>query len=187
MSDDAWKRLEFLYRTALDTRNLEIGLFWQRSNYFLVLNTAIAVGFFSRDRHDWYTVALSLVGIIVALLWVRVNLGSKYWQVRWERRLEIIEREFDAGARMFGVGRPVRDAEVRAGLELDDEKNWIARRYKNAVLKKPSVSSAMTSLSAFFVVLWAVAAVVSCVQAAGGADPGKSQQPEPKAVRAFSG
>jgi hypothetical protein len=30
------------YRTALATRNLEINLFWQRSNYFLVLNTAIA-------------------------------------------------------------------------------------------------------------------------------------------------
>lgn len=31
---------------ALDTRNFEISLYWQRSNYFLVLNTALAVGFF---------------------------------------------------------------------------------------------------------------------------------------------
>src|SRR3972149_10785499 len=35
------------YKFAYDTRNFEISLFWQRSNYFLVLNTAIALAFFS--------------------------------------------------------------------------------------------------------------------------------------------
>jgi hypothetical protein len=30
------------YRVAKEARNLEIALFWQRSNYFLVLSTAIA-------------------------------------------------------------------------------------------------------------------------------------------------
>ena len=39
--------LKDLYKTLLDTRNLEISLFWQRSNYFLVLNTGIAFGFFN--------------------------------------------------------------------------------------------------------------------------------------------
>lgn len=34
------------YRVAKETRSLEINLFWQRSNYFLVLSTAIAAGFF---------------------------------------------------------------------------------------------------------------------------------------------
>ena len=36
-----------LYRVALDTRNLESTLFWQRCNYFLVLNSALALGFFN--------------------------------------------------------------------------------------------------------------------------------------------
>jgi len=35
------------HRVAKEARNLEITLFWQRSNYFLVLSTAIAAGFFS--------------------------------------------------------------------------------------------------------------------------------------------
>jgi hypothetical protein len=35
------------YKVLLDTRNLEINLFWQRSNYFLGLNTGIAIGFFN--------------------------------------------------------------------------------------------------------------------------------------------
>src|SRR5258705_9819865 len=83
---------ETIYRIAYDTRNFEISLFWQRSNYFLVLNTAIAVGFFSANR-DAYRLGLSIVGLVVALLWVRINLGSKYWQVRWEHRLEIVEKQ----------------------------------------------------------------------------------------------
>jgi hypothetical protein len=38
------------YRVARDTRNFEIKLFWKRSNYFLVLSTATAAGFFSATR-----------------------------------------------------------------------------------------------------------------------------------------
>src|SRR4051794_39983352 len=39
--------LKDAYQVLLSTRNLEIGLFWQRSNYFLVLNSGLALGFFS--------------------------------------------------------------------------------------------------------------------------------------------
>src|SRR4029079_19741708 len=39
-----------VYRVALETRKLEIRLFWQRSNYFLVLSTALAIGYFSHAR-----------------------------------------------------------------------------------------------------------------------------------------
>src|SRR5207248_3234570 len=49
------------YKIALETRNLEINLFWQRSNYFLVLNTAIAVGFFARGHRDKYSFMLGLL------------------------------------------------------------------------------------------------------------------------------
>jgi hypothetical protein len=84
--DDQGLKLE-AYRTALAARNLEINLFWQRSNYFLVLNTAVAVGFFSRTDRDWLALGLSVIGLVISLLWVRLNLGSKFWQTRWERRL----------------------------------------------------------------------------------------------------
>ena len=43
--DDKKKEMDFeLYKIAIQTRNLELGFFWQRSNYFLVLNTALATG-----------------------------------------------------------------------------------------------------------------------------------------------
>lgn len=53
------------YRTAIQARNLEIGLFWQRSNYFLVLNTAIAVGFFSLED-DVFALLFGAMGLVVA-------------------------------------------------------------------------------------------------------------------------
>ncbi len=62
---------------------MEIGLFWQRSNYFLVLNTAIATGFFVLvDKSAPLAVLLGPLGCWVSVLWFAVNLGSKYWQTR---------------------------------------------------------------------------------------------------------
>src|SRR4051812_19960176 len=77
------------FQTAYQTRNFEIGLFWQRSNYFLVLNTAIAAGFFVADRS--FRPLLCVLGGVVSALWLAVNLGSKFWQERWEHRLSIAE------------------------------------------------------------------------------------------------
>src|SRR5947209_15698697 len=79
-----------LYKVALDTRNFEISLFWQRSNYFLVLNSALALGFFNL-REQKYGLFMAIFGIIVSWLWFCVNLGSKFWQSRWEQKLSIIE------------------------------------------------------------------------------------------------
>jgi lipoprotein signal peptidase len=60
--------LKDLYKTLLDTRNLEINLFWQRSNYFLVLNTGIAFGFFNLTK-PMYRIAFAIMGIIASFLW----------------------------------------------------------------------------------------------------------------------
>jgi hypothetical protein len=161
LSDDL--KLE-IYRTALETRNFEIKLFWQRSNYFLVLNTAIAVGFFSRDERDGYTFLLSVVGVVAACLWVGVTLGSKYWQVRWEQRLEDIEDALPGNWELFFADEKRREKDVRKGLDYENSENgWLIRRYNDWVLKKPSVSKLMTLLSVFFALLWAVLAGITAV------------------------
>jgi hypothetical protein len=153
------------YRTALAARNLEINLFWQRSNYFLVLNTAVAVGFFSRTDRDWLALGLSVIGLVISLLWVRLNLGSKFWQTRWERRLEVVERALDPDFGLFSADwRTIRN-DVREGLEFRPDQSQLQQLYKRAVMRKPSVSKTMTLLSAFFVLVWFVAAVVSAVEA----------------------
>jgi lipoprotein signal peptidase len=58
-----------LYKTLFDTRNLEINLFWQRSNYFLVLNTGIAFGFFNSSNPQ-FAVVFAGLGLVASLLWL---------------------------------------------------------------------------------------------------------------------
>jgi hypothetical protein len=124
---------------ALATRNFEIKLFWQRSNYFLVLNTAVAVGFFSQTSSSWRSLALCLFGAGVAVLWVMINLGSKFWQSRWERRLELIENQLPPELRLFSAGWPTLRRDVLSSLARPYRKRGrirrrLARIYVGAVL-----------------------------------------------------
>ena len=78
------------FKIALETRNFEIELFWKRCNYFLVLNTALAVGIFLLFREGGEPPLLLLfliflVGIFVCIAWIMVGYGSKYWQAHWEQ------------------------------------------------------------------------------------------------------
>jgi hypothetical protein len=154
------------YRTALQARNLEINLFWQRSNYFLVLNTAIAVGFVSLDKRDVYAFLLSLIGVVVACLWVRVNLGSKFWQSRWEHRLHVVEEELQGNLNLFSADWTTIQDDVRQSLGFGGPgQGWITQLYNRAVMRKPSVSKSMTLLSVFFVSVWAATAVLAALSA----------------------
>ena len=64
---------------ALETRNFEISLFWQRSNYFLILNTAISTGALLKfSDQNYLSLILSVFGMLVSFLWIQVNLGSKF-------------------------------------------------------------------------------------------------------------
>jgi hypothetical protein len=146
------------YKLALETRNFEIQLFWQRSNYFLVLNTAIGTGFFA-VRSVKFALLLGGLGFVASLLWLLVNLGSRYWHVRWERQVEDIEAKLTpAFNHFFLVTQDELDVIVRKGLQYKRYRpdrglwNW-------AVLKKPSVSFMMTLLSCAFVVFWLTAEI----------------------------
>lgn len=140
------------YKIAIETRNMEIGLFWQRLNYFLVLNTAVAVGFFS-IREAKYQIALSIFGIIVSFLWFLINIGSKYWQSRWEHRASLIETRLGENIDMFSAPKEVTDSDVKASL-LNHKKVKQLTLYDRWVMRKPSVSKIMSWLSAIFIILW---------------------------------
>ncbi|MGU9951412.1 MAG: hypothetical protein ACNYPH_03745 [Gammaproteobacteria bacterium WSBS_2016_MAG_OTU1] len=81
------------FDVALETRNFEIEMLWKRSNYFLALNTAIAFGFVSLIKEEEniveysYALLFCVIGCVVCLAWVKVNLGSKFWQAAWEEML----------------------------------------------------------------------------------------------------
>ena len=141
-----------LYATLIATRNLEIGLFWQRSNYFLVLNSGMAFGFF-KFASEWYALVFGLLGLAASFLWVRTCLGSKFWQTRWEQRLIDFEREQMAGLEFFAASPQRIRQDVEAGLSF-----YSHNRFKKLIygwaLEKPSVSFSMILLSCSFVVGW---------------------------------
>jgi len=73
-----------LFYIAKENRDLEIKLFWQRTNYFLLLNSAIVIGLISSFRIDTSAInhfflahVFSIIGIFVCIAWIKVGLGSK--------------------------------------------------------------------------------------------------------------
>lgn len=141
-----------LYRTAFDSRNLEITLFWQRCNYFLVLNSALALGFFSLNVRA-YAVLLALIGLATSILWFCVSLGSKFWQSRWEHRLGEIEKQVAPGANLFSADRVTVQKDVEESLKFNPH-GWFQRGLDHLVLTKPSVTLMMMILSLLFTVAW---------------------------------
>ncbi len=141
-----------IYKVALDTRNFEISLFWQRSNYFLVLNSALAIGFFNL-KSPAFGILLAALGILASFLWYRVNLGSKFWQCRWEHRLHEVERQIAPNANFFAADWSVVKSDVEKSLQFSEHKGfqlWLDQQ----VLKKPSVTYCMTMLSFIFMLGW---------------------------------
>lgn len=140
------------YKAARETRNLEISLFWQRSNYFLVLSTAIAAGFFSL-KEPRYGLPLAVFGALVGVLWILVNLGSKFWQSRWEHRLRIVEEQLRPKMDLFSASWETIQDDVNSSLN-SRKRGMLHDAYCWLVLLKPSVTMMMTLLSVFFVGFW---------------------------------
>jgi len=160
------KKLEKKLDIALKNRNFEIGLFWQRSNYFLVLNSAIAITFFSFLENDYNSKVIPILmagfGLIVSILWLRVLFGGKFWQNYWEAKLKCLEKmlhnnSMDSDSVLFDNNKYTNKYTVRYFLTPDIEEGehgWFKSTINFFVLKKPSVSDSMIYLSAGFIVLW---------------------------------
>jgi hypothetical protein len=141
-----------LYKIALETRNFEISLFWQRSNYFLVLNTAIAIGFFLKANNN-FQIILSVFGIIVSLLWFFINQGSKFWQSRWETRLKKVEDDISKDINFFSADFETIQNDVKESIDYSNHSK-IRQYFDKLVLLKPSVGFMMTLLSLTFIIFW---------------------------------
>jgi len=150
-----------VFKFVLDTRNFEITNFWQRSNYFLVLNTGLAVAFFNlKDHSVGYSPYIAGVGMFVAYLWSRVTLGSKFWQIHWERKLAQVENEYvscgvlPASLKLFNQPVPEVTAEVTLALRSERHTSVFSQLVDRLIAKKPSVTLAMIALSFVVFACW---------------------------------
>lgn len=143
---------ESLYRILIDTRNLEVSLFWQRANYFLVLNSAIVIAMFNVTKPVHVRV-FAAIGILASLLWFWACLASKYWQTFWAERLADFERKQLVGLDFFSANPKTRNAFVKQGLEAEGLGNIETSVYGLAKQCR-SVSFSMLLLSLVFALGW---------------------------------
>jgi hypothetical protein len=151
--------LKDLHATLVATRNLEIGLFWQRANYFLVLNSGLAIGYFNL-KDTRYAPLFAVVGVVASVLWFRVCMGGKYWQTRWEQRLMDFEAHNFKQLAFFSADKERLRNDVSRGLAFQEEKGPKAFLYKRIAGHKPSVSFSMFLLAGLFAAVWAVLLVI---------------------------
>ena len=161
-NDDNFNKSLERFKLILQTRDFEIEMFWKRCNYFLVLNTALAVGVFASFGGNKAILPLiCLAGAFVCYAWFQVGLGSKFWQSHWEQIAE--EMQDDIGFRKDDGGDYRKDyfsrkgADVRVNRNLfppGKEHHWLKFFYNNQVMKKPSVSGWMQITAVTFFFVW---------------------------------
>lgn len=159
-----------LYKILLDTRNMEIKLFWQRSNYFLVLNSAMAVGFISQlgpnaeNEQQWiFRLLFAILGFFTSVLWVMVCLGGRFWQTKWEGRISEFERWQLNGVDFFSSSDEDDRTDAEIGMNVSGKKWPLKKWYNQLALMKPSVNYAMFRLSVLFALGWMVFIILQLV------------------------
>ena len=139
---------------ALDNRAFEIQLFWQRTNYFLVLITALGIGVFSISD-NFFSFLIAILGTCSSFLWFRTNLGSKFWQESWEIEVECLAKEY--GIKSFERSLDDIKRQVTEALR-DGPRNAKKSRYEkwldSLTIKKYSVTGHMITLSLISTLLW---------------------------------
>ncbi len=144
-------------KIALDNRAFEITLFGQRSNYFLVLITALGAGVFT-IKDPWFSFIMSIFASIGSFLWFRTNLGSRFWQESWEVEVTMLAKE--QGIRSFERSQVEIATQVEASLS-GGTRRWFFRRWiDRQILKKPSVTFNMIVLSLVATLIWSIITVV---------------------------
>ena len=148
-----------LYHILIDTRNLEVNLFWQRTNYFLALNSGIVLAFFN-VKDAIYVRTFAIIGLLSSLLWFWACLASKYWQTFWAQCLKKFEEDKLTGLHFFSADPQYRNKLVEEGLEYEGIGPMSGRIYGLAKRCR-SVSLSMLLLAVVFVAGWFILLVNS--------------------------
>ncbi|MGH9552856.1 MAG: hypothetical protein ACRD3W_25980 [Terriglobales bacterium] len=86
-------KAEKRFDVSVDTRNLEIDLFWKRSLFFWGFIASAFVGFATlRNSSQDLAIIIACFGTVCSVAWSLLNRGSKYWQESWETKVEESEK-----------------------------------------------------------------------------------------------
>lgn len=97
--------LKRAFEQSLENRRFEITLYWKRTKYFFTIfstlgGLSVLIALLAKVLEiptPLLFLALLIVecvGLVAAIAWVKVNLGSKYWQVNWETYVNKLGEDF---------------------------------------------------------------------------------------------
>lgn len=82
-------------KDAIETRKLEVDLYWRRASYFWTLSTVAFTGFFtlqnSVNAPKESLVIVGCIGFLFSIAWLLASRGAKHWQANWEAQVEMLE------------------------------------------------------------------------------------------------
>ena len=87
MSED--EQNEKRFDVSVQTRNLEIELFWKRSLFFWGFISAAFIGYAALRQSD-LRILLACFGMVCSCAWTLVNRGSKYCRRLGKRKLGVM-------------------------------------------------------------------------------------------------
>lgn len=151
-------------KIALDNRAFEIQLFWQRSNYFLVLMTALGIGAFT-VKDLYLSPVIAFFAFICSVLWFKVAVGSKFWQESWE--VEVSDLAKELGVRSFEKSTDEVILQVSKSLDVShskETKSALRRWVNKKTISKYSVTYHMIILSLCSILVWMIVFTVFFVR-----------------------
>ncbi|SKC97562.1 hypothetical protein SAMN05660461_0947 [Chitinophaga ginsengisegetis] len=87
-----------VFKQILDIRKFEIELYWKRTTFFWTIIGSVIAGYFivfsktdSNQNSLKILFSLSNLGLVFSVGWYFANRGAKFWQVNWEKHVDIME------------------------------------------------------------------------------------------------
>lgn len=177
-------KLEKALDFAIRTREFEIGLFWKRSNMFMLLTGAAFVGLYtvtnasgiynllitrlSKKGHSlddaitnliqgsyFYALIIAFAGLVFAIAWHLICRGSLFWQKNWEAHIAALQRP------LMG---PIYDY---AHYDDDDATNKVC----NPLEAYPFSVSKIMNVTTFAVILFWFIALITIIMDIAGLNP----------------
>lgn len=144
IDDRKFKMLMKAYETAVETRKLEIQLFWSRSLFFwgFIASAFVAYAALRRYSSDM-SVVIACFGLVCSIAWSLGNRGGKFWQESWETKVERIEPS-------------VTGAMFSQPEEVQSQKNFWLRSRRYSVSKLAIALSDYTILLWFAIIVWEI-------------------------------
>lgn len=136
------------FEVALKARQQEINLYWTRANYFMTAfatlgGSAVVVAVLGATLFKGWIIypilyVIEWIGVVLAVAWLYVNRGSKYWQVNWEKYVD-------------GLGKDI----IGPLFNCLTEEKGCDRRY--------SVSKINMIISQYILAIWIMALIATII------------------------